>query len=228
MKIKSHLTKIFCTFSLLALIINQQLDTKTENQVQAIPRDSIAQIQGTNVPFEVCFNSDTFVRPSPREQINLIRKEFGHRIDRNQTDAELLNDGRWKSDILTFSVYYGASSGGDLLLFTGLEFRMNHGNNKTLVTRITKCFDKFFETHLTNRQTQVFLFKYKLKQIRWENSKYIFVVEPRNKGLQILHYRKTRQHLASNKPFPIEVIDTKGNTLGKCGTVYYCELKLKK
>jgi len=41
MKIKSHLTKILCTFSLLALIISQQLNTKTKNQVQAIPTDFI-------------------------------------------------------------------------------------------------------------------------------------------------------------------------------------------
>jgi hypothetical protein len=45
MKIKFNLTQIFYTFSLLALITSQQLDTKTDNQVQAIPRDSIVQAQ---------------------------------------------------------------------------------------------------------------------------------------------------------------------------------------
>jgi hypothetical protein len=173
-----------------------------------------------NVPFEVCFNSDTFVRPSEREQINLIRRN-SHRIGTNTTDAEILDDGRWKSDILTFSEYYGASGGGDLILFSGVWS----------VDGIDKCSDKFSETNSIGRpnpQTQVRLFKYKLKQIKWTNNKYIFVVEPRNKGLQILHYRKTRQHLASNKPFPIEIIDTKGNSLARCGTVYYCELKLRK
>jgi hypothetical protein len=99
------------------------------------------------------------------------------------------------------------------------------------VDGIYKCSDKFAETNSIGRpnpQTQVRLFKYKLKQIKWTNNKYIFVVEPRSKGLQILHYRKTQQHLASKKPFSIVVIDIKGNTLGKCGTVYYCEFQLKK
>jgi hypothetical protein len=173
-----------------------------------------------NVPFEVCFNSDTFVIPSARERINLIRRN-SHRIGTNTTDAEILNDGRWKSDILTFSEYYGASGGGDLILFSGVWS----------VDGIYKCSDKFAETNSIGRpnpQTQVRLFKYKLKQIKWTNNTYIFVVEPRSKGLQILHYRKTQQHLASKKPFPIVVIDIKGNTLGKCGTVYYCEFQLKK
>jgi hypothetical protein len=67
------------------------------------------------------------------------------------------------------------------------------------------------------------LFSYKLKQIKWANNKYIFVVESRNSGLQILHYRKTRQDLASGKTTPIEVIDTKGRLLGRCK--YDCQLK---
>ena len=50
MKIKANLTKIFSIFSLLALITSQQLDTKTNNQVQATPTDLIAQTQETNIP----------------------------------------------------------------------------------------------------------------------------------------------------------------------------------
>lgn len=50
MKIKRNLTKILSIFSLLALITSQQLDTKTNNQVQATPTDRIAQTQETNIP----------------------------------------------------------------------------------------------------------------------------------------------------------------------------------
>ncbi|NCS12995.1 MAG: DUF2974 domain-containing protein [Microcystis aeruginosa G13-09] len=50
MKIKPTLTKIICTFSLLALITSQQLDTKTNNQVQATSTNFIAQTQETNIP----------------------------------------------------------------------------------------------------------------------------------------------------------------------------------
>ncbi|NCT52270.1 MAG: DUF2974 domain-containing protein [Microcystis aeruginosa G13-03] len=50
MKIKFNPTKILCTFSLLALITSQQLNTKTDNQVQATPTNFIAQTQETNIP----------------------------------------------------------------------------------------------------------------------------------------------------------------------------------
>ncbi|MCA2640426.1 MULTISPECIES: hypothetical protein [unclassified Microcystis] len=44
-------------------------------------------------------------------------------------------------------------------------------------------------------------------------------MEPRKTGLQILHFRQTRQDLDN----PIEVIDTKGRFLGKCQST--CQLK---
>lgn len=75
MKIKSKLTKIFYTFSLLALITSQQINTKTDNQVQAIPLDSIAQAQGTNISFEVCVDHANFVRPNPQKHVNRLRSD---------------------------------------------------------------------------------------------------------------------------------------------------------
>ena len=73
MKTNSTMAKIISTVSLLALITNQDLDIRAETHTRAVPRDSIAQAQGANIPFDICFNSDTFVRPKPTEQINLIR-----------------------------------------------------------------------------------------------------------------------------------------------------------
>ncbi|MCZ8226057.1 MAG: DUF2974 domain-containing protein [Microcystis sp. LE19-84.1B] len=50
MTIKFNPTEILYTFSLLALITSQQLNTKTDNQVQATPTNFIAQTQETNIP----------------------------------------------------------------------------------------------------------------------------------------------------------------------------------
>ena len=229
MKTNSTMAKIISTVSLLALITNQDLDIRAETHTRAVPRDSIAQAQGANIPYDICFNSDIFVRPKPTEQINLIRKEFSHRINRNDTDAKLLNDGRWKSDILTFSEYQGASGGQDLDLFSGLYYRYNQSNDQPLAVGLSECSRIFSagNTMRPNPRTQVFLFKYKLKQIRLEKSGYVFFVEPVKTGLQILHFKKARQHLASKIPMPIKVLGVNGNRLAQCGEVYFCELKLK-
>ncbi|KAB0242580.1 hypothetical protein EZJ55_20530 [Microcystis aeruginosa EAWAG127a] len=170
-----------------------------------------------NVSFEVCFNSDTFVRPSPREYIK--DKYVNYRGYRNISDV--INSPNWKANILRYDSYYGVSGLTDIEIYSGVYYA--RVRDKNFATGLDKCSSKFAETNSSSAQTQVRLFSYKLKQIKWANNKYIFVVESRNSGLQILHYRKTRQDLASGKTTPIEVIDTKGRLLGRCE--YDCQLK---
>ena len=105
-------------------------------------------------------------------------------------------------------------------IFSGIEYIIRRDKNAAL--GIGRCWKRFAETNgygTPNSHNEVRLIKYKLRQIRWVNNKYIFVVEPRKTGLQILHFRQTRQGLDN----PIEVIDTKGRFLGKCQST--CQLK---
>ncbi len=85
-------------------------DLERTNQLSLLPDKDLVDLCSPIEPYQVT---------KSREQINLIRRN-SHRIGTNTTDAEILNDGRWKSDILTFSEYYGASGGGDLILFSGV------------------------------------------------------------------------------------------------------------
>jgi hypothetical protein len=178
-----------------------------------------------NVPFEVCFNSDTFVRPSREEYTKFIKQDeyLSYRINTYFGNiSNLFNNDNdyWSADILFFSSYYGASGGKDMEIFSGIEYIIRRDKNADL--GIGRCWGRFAETNgygKPDSHNEVRLIKYKLRQIRWVNNKYIFVVEPRKTGLQILHFRKTRQDLAN----PIEVIDTKGRFLGKCES--RCQLK---
>jgi len=178
-----------------------------------------------NVPFEVCFNSDTFVRPSREEYTKFIKQDdyLSYRINTYFGNiSNLFNNDNdyWSADILFFSSYYGASGGKDMEIFSGIEYIIRRDKNADL--GIGRCWRRFAETNAYGKpdsHNEVRLIKYKLRQIRWVNNKYIFVVEPRQTGLQILHFRKAGQDLAN----PIEVIDTKGRFLGKCQST--CQLK---
>lgn len=117
MKIKSKLTKIFYTFSLLALITSQQINTKTDNQVQAIPLDSIAQAQGTNISFEVCVDHANFVRPNPQKHVNRLRSDNHYQ---DMSSQEILNLPPWKDDFFYFSYYAGLSGTGFMSFEAGL------------------------------------------------------------------------------------------------------------
>jgi hypothetical protein len=178
-----------------------------------------------NVPFEVCFNSDSFVRPSREEYTKFIKQDeyLSYRVNTYLGNiSNLFNNDNdyWSADILFFSSYYGVSGGKDMEIFSGIEYIIRRDKNAAL--GIGRCWKRFAETNgygTPNSHNEVRLIKYKLRQIRWVNNKYIFVVEPRKTGLQILHFRQTRQGLDN----PIEVIDTKGRFLGKCQST--CQLK---
>jgi hypothetical protein len=178
-----------------------------------------------NIPFEVCFNSDSFVRPSREEYTKFIKQDeyLSYRVNTYLGNiSNLFNNDNdyWSADILFFSSYYGVSGGKDMEIFSGIEYIIRRDKNAAL--GIGRCWKRFAETNgygTPNSHNEVRLIKYKLRQIRWVNNKYIFVVEPRKTGLQILHFRQTRQDLDN----PIEVIDTKGRFLGKCQST--CQLK---
>jgi hypothetical protein len=178
-----------------------------------------------NIPFEVCFNSDSFVRPSREEYTKFIKQDeyLSYRVNTYLGNISNLFDNYndyWSADILFFHSYYGVSGGKDMEIFSGIEYIIRRDKNAAL--GIGRCWKRFAETNgygTPNSHNEVRLIKYKLRQIRWVNNKYIFVVEPRKTGLQILHFRQTRQGLDN----PIEVIDTKGRFLGKCQST--CQLK---
>ena len=178
-----------------------------------------------NIPFEVCFNSDSFVRPSREEYTKFIKQDeyLSYRVNTYLGNiSNLFNNDNdyWSADILFFSSYYGVSGGKDMEIFSGIEYIIRRDKNAAL--GIGRCWKRFAETNgygTPNSHNEVRLIKYKLRQIRWVNNKYIFVVEPRKTGLQILHFRQAGQDLAN----PIEVIDTKGRFLGKCQST--CQLK---
>jgi hypothetical protein len=181
-----------------------------------------------NVPFEVCFNSDSFVRPSREEYTKFIKQDeyLSYRVNTYLGNiSNLFNNDNdyWSADILFFSSYYGVSGGKDMEIFSGIEYIIRRDKNAAL--GIGRCWKRFAETNgygTPNSHNEVRLIKYKLRQIRWVNNKYIFVVEPRKTGLQILHFRQTRQTRQALDN-PIEVIDTKGRFLGKCES--RCQLK---
>ncbi len=138
-----------------------------------------------NVSFEVCFNSDTFVRPSREEYTKFIKQDeyLSYRINTYFGNiSNLFNNDNdyWSADILFFSSYYGLSGGKDMELFSGIEYIRRRDKNVGL--GIGRCWDRFAETNAYGKpdsHNEVRLIKYKLRQIRWVNNKYIFVVEPR-------------------------------------------------
>jgi len=173
------------------------------------------------IPFQTCFSSDNFVRPSRETYAKLVKQDdyLSYRVNstfRNNI-SNLFNGDYWKADILVFDSYYGISGGKDMELSSGIEYIIRR--DKKAALGIGTCWGRFAETNgygKPNSHIEVRLIKHELTEIRFLNNRYTFVVEPRKSGLQILHFRKAPQDIVSGNTSPIEVIDTKGRFLGKC------------
>lgn len=218
MNLTSTIIKSFLSVSLIPFL----------NSSTLLSNSNIAQAQGTNIPFDVCFNSDTFVRPSERVQVDAIReysiKKFGSSAG-NITDAEILNNDLWSSNFFVYHEHPGLSSFSRFYPYSGF---WNIGeNDENIASKFHECLLKITDTNSPNKvnpKTEIVLYKHKLKSIKWVNNKYIFTVEPRNSGTQVILYNKTRQDLASNNPVLIEVIDTNGRKLGLCREEFSCRM----
>ncbi|HAC62666.1 MAG TPA: hypothetical protein DCF68_03795 [Cyanothece sp. UBA12306] len=213
MNFRANIVNKFLSLSLLPFLSSSTL----------LYNNHIAQAQGTNIPFDVCFDLDSFVRPNISEQIALMKKRAngGRSSVSNLADSIL-----WTGNVFVYNEYQGISGTGDHLIFQGLWSMIR--DNESLGEKMSQCAFKLSDTNTfytsgkTNSKTEIRLFKHKLKQIKWVNNKYIMTVEPSQSGLQISHYNKTRQHLASKNPVLIEVVDTNGKKIGSCREIFSC------
>jgi len=103
-----------------------------------------------NIPFEVCFNSDSFVRPSREEYTKFIKQDeyLSYRVNTYLGNiSNLFNNDNdyWSADILFFSSYYGASGGKDMEIFSGIEYIIRRDKNADL--GIGRCWARFAETN---------------------------------------------------------------------------------
>ncbi|MDB9422277.1 hypothetical protein PN467_17625 [Microcystis aeruginosa CS-563/04] len=173
-----------------------------------------------NVPFEVCFNSDTFVRPTVTEQVNIYKK-VGRYSDLNITPQVVTSNPLWTENfrVWTSKGDFGALLIGDTKLHSGLWVLRDPKNTEN--DPVFDCTYKLleFKDKSLTKITLWFMF-YKVKTLQWNNNRFSVVVEPRNKGFQAIVFNK-------NKPHPenliFEIFDTKGKLLGKCSNS--CQLK---
>jgi hypothetical protein len=138
------------------------------------------------VSFNICFDADKFLRPTPQAQLQYLRTDNPDRLH-HLNDEEVLGFEAWKNNIFIFSEYYGASELYDLTRQSGL-WKLNQKEKENF----RNCINQFAPDSRGRESNlnQIWLFSYEIKSIQWTGEKYLVMVYPRTKGLQILHYPK--------------------------------------
>jgi len=166
----------------------------------ATPRLSptVAEIlaQGEKVPFEVCGESTTWVRPSEEEQAS----KWG--AGRYAGANEEVTKYPWTHDF--FVVYGGASIEHDIENLSGL-LTLQGGER-------AKCFEPERHDAILKLQTaEVWALLHKVNNIKRLDTSYVIVVEPIQRGVQFVQFPRPTEWL----PLTLYFVTTDGKEVEK-------------
>jgi len=178
---------------------------------------SVKAQSAQDIPIDICLTSESWNRPNAKDQIATLRS-IPNRHEPSLTYQE------WTSDLILFREYYGLSASVDIQVRAGLFTPPRSLPQKDL-TRMNECVDKWAQVGGANPNNnpliEFWLFKHRMKSIKWTGREYIITVEPKNSGFQLGYFKKQSPDI-----FAVKVINTKGQLLAKCES--YCKFSKPK
>ncbi|AKG20897.1 hypothetical protein IJ00_05900 [Calothrix sp. 336/3] len=159
---------------------------------------SLANTASSEIKFNVCGESQTWVRPSAKEQKQHLQ-QLSNRYSQDKINQ--LGGDYWKHNIFAFTTYPGGSGTFDINNFSGLWKKPNPVRRST-------CDKSVVEIN-SGKIARVYILLHRVTKIQWQNNRYIMVVKPVGKGVQIINLpRKEKQ----NK-LPLTVVDESGKQI---------------
>lgn len=176
------------------------------------------------VTFDICLASENWNRPGANIQI--AKLQAINRVIRGRYPQDFLNlkAKEWISDLMLFPGYYGASGGGDHNILSGIW-----SLPKKVLERKDKCSNQWAEVgaansgdNYANPLIEFWLFKHRMKSIKWTGQEYIITVEPKNSGFQLGYFKNQSPEI-----FSFKIVNTKGKFLAKCNE-WHCKFSKPK
>lgn len=167
------------------------------DSISSLPVVAKTQSQN-NINFKVCYESKTWIRPTPGEQKTHLTR-FNGRYTPEEI-AELGGD-YWKYNIFAFTTFPGGSGNVDIGQRAGLWTPQDSNNTK-------KCND--YVTQLNSGKTgAVWILNYKIVSLKWLNNRYILQVKQTKQGWQQIQFPR-RESLES---LPLTVMNERGQNV---------------
>lgn len=192
----TQLKPIAASLLLLAIFSTPKVEA-TVTQKDAVsprlnPSNTIAQ-STTNIPFEVCSESKTWVRPTETQQ----RKQLQSMKRYPDETIAQLGGSYWTHNILSFTKYPGGSGTYDITHRTGLWTLHD-------ATHPSKCDG--FSVIDSGQKASVWLLLHRVKSTKWQGNRYVMVVQPTSSGVQVIRFpRRERQ-----EKLPLTVVTEDG------------------
>ncbi|MEH2114346.1 hypothetical protein [Nostoc sp.] len=167
------------------------------NSTNSLPVLGRTQSQD-NINFQLCYESNTWLRPIPIEQKRHLASFNGRYSP--QEIAELGGD-YWKYNIFAFTNYPGGSGTFDLGHRSGLW-------NTRDTNKPANCGN--YVTQLNAGEAAwVWILNYKIVNLKWLNNRYVMQVKQVKQGYQMIQFSR-RESLES---LPLKVINERGQNV---------------
>ena len=182
---------ILCTCSLAVFAKSRQ----TTQGLRDNNYPSNSQAQSRRIQFQICSESQSWVRPTETEQIARLKslpRYVGHEV----------NSRFWTDNIFLFTSY-GLSARHEPTYLSGLW--------KIPTDTILKCYEPQGGTKKINdsQLAEVWLLQHKVIRIEWQDNRYVMVVAPVEKGVQFIQFPRVERQF----PLILKVVAENGTEL---------------
>lgn len=199
----SFLSQKHVWFGLLALAISS-VGLAIALQLESVARPSgsrpIAAQSSTAVPFDVCGESLTWVRPTRAAQIKQLQSLGRYGADALNKPLNNQIQRFWQQDVFAFT-QYGLSLRMEPVYFSGLW---------TVQNTLWQCYDAPRVTQINAGKTaEVWVLSHRVSRIQWTGNQYIMVVQPARTGVQFVQFSRRE----ARSTLPLKVVTQQGTPL---------------
>ncbi|MBW4578183.1 MAG: hypothetical protein KME42_01235 [Tildeniella nuda ZEHNDER 1965/U140] len=161
---------------------------------------AIAAQPTVDVPFEVCGEAQTWVRPTKADQTKKLRSLPRYGGDLTTQPLKGLSQRFWQQEVFSFT-QYGLSLRMEPIYLSGLW---------TVQETLWKCYNAKNVTQINAGKTaEVWVLSHRVTRIKWTGEQYVMVVQPAQTGVQFIQFprREARSSL------PLKVVTETGAKL---------------
>lgn len=161
---------------------------------------AIAAQPAVNIPFEVCGEAQTWVRPTKADQTKKLQSLPRYGGDLTTKPLRGLAQQFWQQEVFSFT-QYGLSLRMEPIYLSGLW---------TVQDTLWKCYNADNVTQINAGKTaEVWVLSHRVTRIQWTGEQYVMVVEPAQTGVQFIQFprREARSSL------PLKVVTETGTKL---------------
>ena len=160
---------------------------------------AIAAQPAVDIPFEVCGEAQTWVRPTKAEQVKKLQSLPRYSSELANPPFKALSQRFWQQNVFSFT-QYGLSLRMEPIYLSGLW---------SVQDTLWKCYNADNVTQINAGKTaEVWVLAHRVTRIQWTGEQYVMVVQPAQ-GVQFIQFPRRE----SRSALPLKVVTEKGTKL---------------